>query len=252
MSDVKNAVVQYTKSELSKVDNNLLNQSQLNFLLQKTNTKHIKERPAKGGGVWQYVKGSFVKKTLNFMFGWRWSFTILDTNFMLNAEQVIVHGKLTIKIKNDDGTFEEIIKEQFGKADIKFKSNYVKQGNKNVKVRAKNADGSFQPLDLGNDCKAAATDALKKCATELGLFSDVYAPEDYIEVKVVDDVPEVDDSEVLRELVIEITEDLERVKDSKQVDGFRDMLLKKQSLKELTVELATNIRDEIKTIIDEQ
>ena len=41
-------------------------------------------------------------------------------------------------------------------------------------------------LDFGNDLKAAATDAKKKCASELGLFADVYAREDFFEADILD------------------------------------------------------------------
>jgi len=36
-------------------------------------------------------------------------------------------------------------------------------------------------VDFGNDMKAAATDALKKCASELGIASDVYGTAEYAE-----------------------------------------------------------------------
>ena len=38
-------------------------------------------------------------------------------------------------------------------------------------------------LDYGNDLKAAATDALKKCASELGIASDIYGSEEFKEIK---------------------------------------------------------------------
>ena len=40
------------------------------------------------------------------------------------------------------------------------------------------------PLSIGNDLKSAATDALKKCAAEIGLAADIYNKEDFREVKV--------------------------------------------------------------------
>jgi len=42
------------------------------------------------------------------------------------------------------------------------------------------------PLDFGNDLKAAATDAKKKCASELGLFADVYSAEDFFQAEIVE------------------------------------------------------------------
>ena len=39
------------------------------------------------------------------------------------------------------------------------------------------------PLDIGNDFKAAATDALKKCASELGIASDIYGKNEFREIE---------------------------------------------------------------------
>ena len=38
---------------------------------------------------------------------------------------------------------------------------------------------------MGNDLKAATTDALKKCASELGIASDIYAPNEFKAIYVV-------------------------------------------------------------------
>ena len=65
-------------------------------------------------------------------------------------------GKLTVK--NDKGN--TISKTQFGRADIKM----LKAGGM---------------VDFGNDLKAAATDSLKKCASLLGIASDVYGKQEF-------------------------------------------------------------------------
>jgi len=44
--------------------------------------------------------------------------------------------------------------------------------------------GTDIPLNLGNDLKAAATDALKKCAAELGIAADIYNADEFREVDV--------------------------------------------------------------------
>ena len=134
-------------------------------IFQKTPKKHIYQRPAKGGGQWDYVTGVYVKKVLNYVFGWLWSFQIVDK--AREGDLVWVQGRLTI---NNPKTFEPIIiKEQFGRAEVKFKK------------------GTKIPLDYGNDLKAAATDALKKCASELGIASDVYGASEFKEVGIEDD-----------------------------------------------------------------
>jgi len=127
---------------------------QYEVITSKTPKDKIFERPGKGGMRFAYVKGSYVKKRLNYIFGSMWSFEIIDEN--ITSNQVIVKGKLTILGK--DG--RNIVKMQYGRADIKF------------------LKGTKEPVDLGNDCKASATDCLKKCASDLGICADVYADED--------------------------------------------------------------------------
>lgn len=176
MSDKKLLPV-VTSDELTKVENNLLNASQLQYLLQKTPEKHISKRPAKGGGFWYYVTGTYIKKQLNFMFGWDWSFEIVEYKFDLQIKQTFVLGKLTV---NSGG--KTIVKMQFGRHDIAF---------------IKNSD---KPLDIGNDLKSAATDALKKCASELGIASDVYAPNEFKEIQIIENPALIDDEEKVKKI----------------------------------------------------
>lgn len=74
--------------------------------------------------------------------------------------QVWVLGKLIVKDKQGNS----VTKMQFGRADIKLR---------------KDGKGA---LDYGNDLKAASTDALKKCAAELGIASDVYGKNEFKEI----------------------------------------------------------------------
>jgi hypothetical protein len=151
------------------VEDLALNTQQLQFLLQKTPKKYIKSRPAKGGGTWNYVSGAYIKKVLNLVFGWDWDFEVITSNYYPEAKQVIVLGKLTVRSNG-----RQLVKMQYGRKDVICKK------------------GTDTPLDLGNDFKAATTDALKKCANELGIAEDVYAPEEFKEVEVIDDeLPEL-------------------------------------------------------------
>ena len=181
----KNNTPEITQSELSKVDNNLLNKDQLNFLFKPTPKSHIYERPAKGGGKWQYVTGTYFKKVLNLMFGWNWDFEIMDEIVNLEAAQVIIKGRLTVRTGN-----ATIVRMQYGRQDLKFKNDYLKDDAGNNVLDANGRAKKFKttiPLDLGNDLKGAATDALKKCASELGIASDVYAPKEYKEISIIED-----------------------------------------------------------------
>lgn len=147
------------ESELSLVEDNILNGKQLGHLLKKTPSKYVKHRPAKGGGTWSYVSGGYVKKVLNLMFGWDWDFEIVE-NTIAHGE-VVVKGKLTCRVGN-----RTIVKMQYGNKEIICKR------------------GTETPLSIGNDMKAAATDALKKCAAEIGIASDIYNSEEFREVRV--------------------------------------------------------------------
>ncbi len=130
-------------------------EKQIIQIVQRTPPEHVYRRPAKGGGTWSYVTGQYVEKVLNFVFGWNWDFEVVSHG--KEGDLVWVLGKLTVKSPKG----EAITKTQFGRAEMKFKR------------------GSKEALDFGNDLKAAATDALKKCASMLGIASDIYGKTDY-------------------------------------------------------------------------
>lgn len=167
MSEVKtqvNELALIEASELSLVDNNNLNDKQLALILKRTPAQYVKTRPAKGGGTWDYVPGGYMKKILNLMFGWDWDFEIMDEKIMHG--EVIVKGKLTCRSNG-----KEIVKMQYGNKDIMYRK--LQQG-----------ETERVPLSIGNDLKSAATDALKKCAAEIGIAADIYNKDDFKEVKV--------------------------------------------------------------------
>lgn len=158
MSDKKDLAL-VRKEDLALVEQNSLNELQLQHILKRTPRQYLKTRPAKGGGVWTYVTGGYMKKCLNLMFGWDWDFEIVDEQ--IHGKQVVVKGRLTCRTNG-----HSIIKMQYGSKDIMFRKD------------------STDYLDIGNDFKAAATDCLKKCAAEIGIAADIYNAEDFKEVKI--------------------------------------------------------------------
>ena len=164
----KNDLALITKEDVNTSGQLIFNDFQLNTVLGKTPAQYVKQRPAKGGGTWDYVTGGYVRKCLNLMFGWDWSFDILDEKVLFG--EVVVKGRLSCNIEKD-GKIRTINKVQFGNKDIMFK-------------RQPDAEGNKIPLSIGNDFKSAATDCLKKCASELGIASDIYNKEDFRAVKV--------------------------------------------------------------------
>lgn len=108
------------------------------------------------------------------MFGWDWDFEIIDEKII--DGEAIVKGRLTCRSNG-----KVIVKMQYGNKDIVCKK------------------GSTTPLSIGNDLKSAATDALKKCAAEIGIAADIYNKLDFKEVR-------VDTSKVTSEDVKELFE----------------------------------------------
>lgn len=146
---------------ISTTDQNIIKavpQSIWNELRKPTPKKFIKKRQGAGGRSFDYVEAGYIKDLLNKTFN-SWSFTIVDKQ--IGQEQIWVQGRLTVQVpvQQPDGKVEfvSIVKEQFGGAMVK-RSKY--DGNK--------------VIDIGNDLKAAASDALKKCASEWGVASDIY------------------------------------------------------------------------------
>jgi len=129
----------------------------------KTPKKYILQRQGAGGKVFSYVETGYVIKTLNEKFNIKgiplWDFKITDHT--VGKKQIWVKGQLTIHL-SDNLT---ITKEQFGGVDIKFHVEW-KNG-----VKVTNYE---KPLSIADDLKAAGSDALKKCASLLGIASDIY------------------------------------------------------------------------------
>jgi hypothetical protein len=163
---------------------------QLNRFYSKTPTDKIKQRKAKGGGTWDYVETGYVIDTLNRVFGYLWSFEVMtsieEAAKISSSGTCVVKGRLTVYV---DG--HALVKEQFGRCECKKKRD----------------SGEF--LDFGNDMKGAASDALKKCASEFGLFKDVYSKDDTIDLNVVED----DEKEkILDAAIIEACDKLNKAK----------------------------------------
>lgn len=154
--------------DLALVDANSLNAKQLKQILKSTPPQYVHKRPAKGGGEWEYVTGGYMKKVLNLMFGWDWDFEIIDER--IESGEAIVKGRLTCRTNG-----KTIVKMQYGNKDIVYKKQTDKE----------KAEGAPKvPLSIGNDLKSAATDALKKCAAEIGIAADIYNKLDFREIQV--------------------------------------------------------------------
>lgn len=119
------------------------------ILEKKFSKKEVKSRPGPGGRTILYVDTASVIRRLNEAFDGDWSFEIKEKHIDVENGYVWVLGRLSCG---------GVVKEQFGSKAIAY-----------------NPDGSF--VDLGDDLKAAASDALKKCATLLGVGLHLYEEE---------------------------------------------------------------------------
>jgi hypothetical protein len=106
----------------------------------------IKQRKGRNGPV-DYVEGHLVIARLNEAFEGQWSFEILRHDILEERDEILVLGKLSA---------EGVVKMQFGVAQI----------TRDSETKA--------IISLGDDVKAAGTDALKKCATFLGVGLHLY------------------------------------------------------------------------------
>lgn len=104
-------------------------------------------RDTRGGIELEYITGEQAVTRLNETLGVAgWSFKVLEHGINAEADEAWVLGEITA---NFGGV--QVVRQQFG----------------SQKVKRSRTTGS--PLDLGFDLKGAATDALKKCASLLGV-----------------------------------------------------------------------------------
>ena len=136
---------------------------QLLTIGEVTPPDQIYERKGKGSKMFKYVRGSYIKDRLNKIFGWMWDFEVVQHGVEKNLIWVL--GKLTVK----DMKGHTITKMQFGRSEVKYYRDKTKG-----------------TVDFGNDLKAATTDALKKCASELGIARDIYSQQETKEIQQVD------------------------------------------------------------------
>jgi len=168
----------------------------VDILTSPTPREWQKPRPIRGGRTIKYVSGQHFIQRFNEAFGLLWSYEVPD-RFEENGH-IVAKGRLTIKIPGrtitreyPDGVREtirfegfEIAKEQYGSSEVKRWSSDEPmrdgrgQPQKDSKGNIMYKHRAGDPLELGNDYKAAATDAMKKCGTQLGIFLDVYGPQD--------------------------------------------------------------------------
>jgi hypothetical protein len=139
----------------------VLSEAQQSLLIATTPKQYVKQRKARGNQIVDYVEVGYVIRQLNLLFGHLWDFEILEDKIL--GDEVIVKGKLSVKSRDSQVV---ITKMQYGSSEVK---------------RLKE---SKQPISIGDDLKAAASDSLKKCASLVGIALDVYSGESFSNVDV--------------------------------------------------------------------
>ncbi len=112
------------------------------LLEQPFDPAQIRQRQGHFGNLLDYVEGHAVIQRLNDALDGNWSFEVVEHGVIEEHGEVLVLGRLSTEI---------VTKTQFGSSVI---------------TRAKETG---DVISLADDFKAAATDALKKCATQLGV-----------------------------------------------------------------------------------
>jgi hypothetical protein len=108
-------------------------------------------RDGGSGARLEYISGEQATTRLNETLGFvGWSFRILEHGIHAEADECWALGELTVHVGNG------IIRQQFGSQKIK------------------RSRSSGTPLDIGFELKGAATDALKKCASLIGVALYLY------------------------------------------------------------------------------
>ena len=143
------------------------NQAQLAIINKGVDPQYISRRD-KGSKTYQYVEASYIVELLNKLFGYTWNWELIGDPVIkttggkdksgLDKSFVTVKGRLSVPVLNPDGNpkYIWIVKESYG--------SHLFAGT--------------DPEVQGYSYKSAATDALKKCASMLGIAKNVYMSED--------------------------------------------------------------------------
>lgn len=151
----------FTKKELSffKGQRPLFNDEQMKIINRKTPESEIEIKTDKNGVKYKSVKASYVKALLMLVTGGNYSFEIKSKEYIPSSKEILVEGCLSISY------FGKVInREQFGRHYLAIKTNT--SGNITTSYAS----------DMGSGYKAAASDCLKKCASEFGFCWDIYSP----------------------------------------------------------------------------
>lgn len=211
MADKVSSEIKKLELDISQVTRttSLLNQNQIQKIWNSTPNRFKYTRPAKGGGTWTYIKASYVRKVLDSVFGFNWSFDVETTlaeafEVAKLSNSIVVKATLRGRVKSD-GEWVELSKTQFGRAEVKWQTETI-GGQKRKKLD--DFTGTPIPLDLGNDFKAATSDALKKCASLFGIGADVYEASEFQEIEITGSQENTDRAKLTKDKIAKMKKSL--------------------------------------------
>ncbi len=127
---------------------------QVGLINMETPKEFIKEKPGRGGKKVSFVEGGYIINQLNGVFSpLGWDFEIVEQGTTERKNEKSAEGEVWVRgrlIINDHKNGFKVFKTQYGQHNI------------------------HQNVPIGDAFKSAATDALKKCASMLGIAQDVY------------------------------------------------------------------------------
>ena len=163
-------------------------------------------RTIRGGSNVDFVAGNYFIQRLNNAFGFLWSTEVSE--HWEHGKQIAGRGRVTAhipvpkkvivreyldkegrQVKETETEFEilNVVKEQFGSTDIKTYADDKPMRTRDGSIIYEGEGASKHALfehrkgdiiDIGDDYKSLATDIMKKCGTEFGLFPDIYGPKE--------------------------------------------------------------------------
>lgn len=142
-----------------------MSESLRDILASRTPRQFIQQRPGPGGQQFDYVEVGYVRRMLDRVFGLWWSeecSSLTTPSEVLQTSQVVVHVRIVVR--NPANGQIVVFRDGYGSSEVK---RYSKDSGQH-----KQGD----PIDIGNDFKAAAADGLKKAASHFGIASDIYEP----------------------------------------------------------------------------
>lgn len=120
---------------------------------QATPKDEIRYREGKGGRSFAYTDSAYVIRTLNKAFQWDWDYVVDNEEVFYFNElpfEVKVRGRLTVRLGG-----QAVTKTQYGAQMIEYTN-------------------AGKPVSIADAFKGAGSDALKKCASQLGIALDLY------------------------------------------------------------------------------